>query len=237
MQKEYRKWRSPSLGKDMQLLIFGDSGAPVIVFPSETGSYTEWEENGVIDALSEQIHLGYNQLFCVDSVYHRGLLNENLKPEKRLTCQIQYECYIIEEVIPFIKEQNEHFFMMTAGVGLGAWEAILLALKHPEDFDKVIGVSGEFDIRKYLNDHYNETAYYNNPVDFVPNLNEPKILNQLGNLDLRLVSYDNDPHRESTERMSRTLWMKMLDHRLDIWSVEPSDLWKLWGEMIKTHII
>lgn len=237
MQKEFRKWRSPSLGRDMELMVYGDSGAPVLAFPTENGNHLEWEENGVIDELSDQIHLGYNQVFCVNGFTNKSLLNDKIIPKKRLSCHIQYESYIIEEVIPFINEQNEHFFLMAAGAGLGAYYAMVFGLKHPAEFDKLIGVSGKYDIRDILEDYYNDTVYYNNPVDFIPNLNDEKILKQIGNLDIRLVSYSDDEHRESTERMSRTLWTRVLDHRLDIWNSTSSSKWKLWAEMLKTHII
>ncbi len=225
------------MGKDMEMLIFGDSGAPVVAFPTSTGNYLEWEENGLIDILAEQIHLGYNQIFCVDSVMNKSLINKEIAPENRLTTQLQYECYILEEVLPFIKENNEHFYIMSAGIELGAYHSLLFALKHPEEFNKTICISGDYDIRKYLDEYYDDTVYYNNPVDFIPNLNDPNILNQIENLDIRLVSYSSDPYRETTERMSQTLWMKMIEHRLDIWDLNTPGKLELWGEMLKTHII
>ena len=44
MNREYHRWFSPSLGRDMELLIFGHAGARVLVFPSSLGSFFEWED-------------------------------------------------------------------------------------------------------------------------------------------------------------------------------------------------
>ena len=46
MQREYIKWKSPSLGKEMEMLVFGKEGTPVIVFPTENGRFFEWEDQG-----------------------------------------------------------------------------------------------------------------------------------------------------------------------------------------------
>jgi esterase/lipase superfamily enzyme len=33
MQRQYQRWYSHSLGRDMELLVFGHAGPPIIVFP------------------------------------------------------------------------------------------------------------------------------------------------------------------------------------------------------------
>ena len=52
MKKEYFRWFSPSLGKDMELNVYGHAGKPVIVFPSSGGSYYEYEDFGIFRTLS-----------------------------------------------------------------------------------------------------------------------------------------------------------------------------------------
>jgi esterase/lipase superfamily enzyme len=61
----------------MELLIFGHSGARVLVFPTSMGRFYEWEDRGMMGALGEQIERGWIQMYCVDSVdaeswYARG---------------------------------------------------------------------------------------------------------------------------------------------------------------------
>ena len=38
MNREYHKWYSPRLGRDMELLVFGHAGLPVLVFPTSGGT-------------------------------------------------------------------------------------------------------------------------------------------------------------------------------------------------------
>ena len=51
MHREYQRWYSPSLGREMELLIFGHAGARVLVFPSSMGRFFEWEDQGMIGVL------------------------------------------------------------------------------------------------------------------------------------------------------------------------------------------
>ena len=34
VKRDYRKWRSPALERDMEMLVFGEAGTPVIVYPT-----------------------------------------------------------------------------------------------------------------------------------------------------------------------------------------------------------
>ena len=56
VSREYHKWFSPHMNRDMELLIFGScSGAsstfvPAIVFPTAHGRFYEFEDNGMVSA-------------------------------------------------------------------------------------------------------------------------------------------------------------------------------------------
>jgi len=235
-ESKKHSWKSPSLGKKMDLMVYGTSGTPVIIFPSEEGACNEWEETGMIEALNEQIEEEYNQFYCVDSVAVESLLNKEADPCVRIRRQIQYEQYIVDELIPFIKKQNKNPYLIVAGAFLGAYYAMLLALKHPEKINKVIGISGTYNIKPYLDGYYDDTVYYNNPVDFLPNLNNKEMINQISTIDIRLLSYLNDPQRSSAEKMSDTLWLKNIDHNFYIWDEKVSDPWSLVDTMFKEHL-
>src|SRR5688572_7945895 len=51
MRRDYHRWYSPSLGRDMELLVFGHAGARVLVFPTSLGKYYEWEDRGMVATL------------------------------------------------------------------------------------------------------------------------------------------------------------------------------------------
>lgn len=236
IERRKHSWKSPTLGRKMDLMIYGSSGTPVIIFPSEEGSCNEWEETGMIDSLGEQIDDEYNQFFCVDSVAVESLLNKDAEPSIRIRRQVQYEQYIVDEVIPYIRNQNKNPYLIASGAFLGAYYAMLIALKHPDKINKVIGISGTYNIKPYLDGYYDDTVYFNNPVDFLPNINDRNTLKQISDIDMRLLSYSNDPQRNSSEKMSDSLWLKNIDHNYYIWNEKVSDPWKLVDSMFIEHL-
>ena len=68
MNREYHKWHSPALGRDMEILVFGHGGTPVLVFPTSMGRFYDYENRGMIAAVGDKYENGQLQAFCVDSV-------------------------------------------------------------------------------------------------------------------------------------------------------------------------
>ena len=68
MNRDFHRWYSNNLGRDMEMLVFGYSGARVLVFPTSKGRYYEWEDRGMIHSMAEPIERGHIQVFCIDSV-------------------------------------------------------------------------------------------------------------------------------------------------------------------------
>jgi esterase/lipase superfamily enzyme len=237
MNKKVKKWRSPSLGCDMKLAVYGNGGTPILAFPTRGESCEQWESKGMTDAISLQLKEEFNQLFCVDSVDEESFLNKNIDAAKRIRRHIQFESFILDEVIPFIREINNIEYLIVAGVDMGAYHALNIALKYPRHFGKSIAISGIYDMKHFLDDFYDENVYYNNPVDYIPNLNKQDLLNQIREVDYRLVSFTNDLRKEEAEQMSNILQMKFIEHELDIWDIDESEEWELWKQMLKTHII
>lgn len=219
------------------MAIYGDSGTPILALPTRGAQCGQWEEYGMTETISLQLKKGYNQLFCIDSIDKESLLNEDIEPANRIVRHRQYESYVIEEVIPFIRKQNSIDYIIIAGVDLGGYHAINLGLKHPKEFGKAIGMSGIYDIRPFMDDFFNDSIYYNSPIDYIPNLNKQPLLNEIRQVDFRLASYKHDKRKDSASKMSDILRMKFIEHKLDIWDVEETDEWSLWSQMLKTHII
>jgi esterase/lipase superfamily enzyme len=127
MKTKNEKWRSPSLGKDMELNSYGDSGTPIIGLPTRGATCHQWKEFGMVDEISYQLENGFNQLFCLSSVDDESFLNENATPQQRIVRQQQYESYLIEEIVPYIRETNKAGYIIVAGTDLGGYQAINIA--------------------------------------------------------------------------------------------------------------
>jgi len=62
VKRDYRKAPSPALGRDMEMLVFGDRGIPVVVFPTSMGRFYQWEDFGMVAHLAPRIDAGLLQL-------------------------------------------------------------------------------------------------------------------------------------------------------------------------------
>ena len=84
MEREYHRWFSGALGRDMEMLTFAahgwKKGTPVLVFPTSCGRFYEFEERGMVEAVRRQIEDGRIQLFCVDSVDAESWYNGDVPP-------------------------------------------------------------------------------------------------------------------------------------------------------------
>ncbi len=234
MHREYTKWWSPSLGRDMELLTFGHGGVPILAFPSSMGRYFEWEDFGMVEALTPQLENGHNQLICVDSVDAESFYNKHVDPFTRIQRHRQYERYILDEVVPSIHAR--HGFIIAAGASFGAYHALNFVLKQPWHFGKLIAMSGSFDIRSHLDGFYNDDVFFSNPVDYLPGLNDAGTLEALRRNHLILTTSEHDPCKDANFHMSHLLDEKGIGNTLDFEHGVFGHDWPWWRGLIQKHI-
>ncbi len=146
MKRDYHRWHARSLGKDMDLLVFGHGGPPVIVFPSSMGAFFEYEDGGMVGALQQKLDNGWLQLFCVSSADSESWYAKRKHPRQRIERHLQYESYILGDVVPLIRQMNAHAGIGVTGCSFGAYHAMAMALRHPYVFTSCVTMSGAFDI-------------------------------------------------------------------------------------------
>ena len=108
LNREYHKRLSARLGRTMEMLIFGHAGLPVLAFPTSAGRFYDFEDHGMVAALAAKIQAGHLQLFCVDSVDAESWYNTRIPPRLRVARHLQYERYILDEVVPVVRDKNSH---------------------------------------------------------------------------------------------------------------------------------
>src|SRR5437899_143505 len=75
MNREYHKRYSSELHREIEMLVLGHAGMPLLVFPTSQGRFYEYEDRGMIGALSPKIERGELQVFCPDSVESESWYN------------------------------------------------------------------------------------------------------------------------------------------------------------------
>jgi len=235
MQREYHRWRSPSLNRDMEVLIFGHAGARMLVFPTSLGKFYEWEDRGMIAALGEQLERGQLQMLCVDSVDAESWYASWAQPGGRAWRHVQYENYLLTEALPLLYAKNATPFLIVAGASFGAYHAVNFALRHPDITNRVIGMSGIYDIRRWTGGYVDDNVYFNNPIQYLADEHEWGRLNLLRRLEIILAIGRDDGNRGNTEYLSKLLWDKNIWNALRIWDGWSHD-WPYWQKMIQLYI-
>ena len=58
MLREHHRWYSHRLGRDMDILVYGHYGSPIVAFPTSGGDHREYEGQGMIEAIAHHIDAG-----------------------------------------------------------------------------------------------------------------------------------------------------------------------------------
>lgn len=235
MNREYHRWYSPSLGRDMELLIFGHAGARMLVFPTSMGKYYEWEDRGMIAELSDQLENGWLQMYCVDSMDAESWYAWHKHPADRAWRHIQYENYLLDEVLPLVYKKNQTPYMIVAGASFGAYHAMNFALRHPDLVNRVVAMSGMYNIERWLGSYRDDNTYYNSPCLYLPNEYEESRLHLLRSLDIIMAIGHDDPNIANNRWFSSALWSKNIWHALRVWDGWSHD-WPYWRKMIRLYL-
>lgn len=241
MERAYHKWFSPTLERDMELLVFGKTGIPVIFFPTRSAHFYDFENWKIINALQDKIDAGQIQVYCVDSVDQESFYSK-AEPSLRILRHMQYEKYILDELIPFIKNSNPEKKLIAAGCSLGGYHAVNIAFRHPSLFSKVVGMSARYDLTITLpffddlfDGYSDENIYFNMPNYFVPQISDPKILKQLRKMKIILVIGKEDSFLNNNEQLSDALSKIKVHHHLYLWE-EEAHRPRYWREMVKLYL-
>ena len=230
MNREYHRWFSPALNRDMEILVFGHAGKPVLVFPTSMGRFFDYENRHMIDVRGAKYENGELQAFCVDSVDAESWYNKAVHPAQRAARHVEYDRYLTDEVVPFIRSRNTNGLAIT-GCSFGGYHSVNFALKHPELVDDCVSMGGAFDIHQFIGDYYDDNCYYNCPPDFLPNLNDPRFLDRYKQMRIVLATGETDICLAENRRLSSIMSAKGIPHLLDVWGDGAGHDWPWWEQM------
>lgn len=236
MRREYHRWLSNSLGRDMELLEFGHAGRPVIVFPTSMGAFFEYEDRGMVEAVRDKIDAGALHLFCVTTVDQESFYAKMLSPQDRIRRYLQWEQYLIHEAVPFIRQRNGSETMGVTGCSFGAYHAMTMALRHPDVFTSCITMGGAFDVMRFLHGYFDQDAYLLSPPHFLPGLTDPWFLDRCRQNKWVLVTGENDICRADTEHAAQLLQEKGIPTSLHVWGHGSHHDWPEWVKMARVYV-
>jgi len=236
MNREYHKWYSWRLGRDMEMLVFGHAGLPVIVFPTSGGGFHEFEDRRMIGVLGGKIDAGHSQIFCVDAIDNESWYNKQVPPRWRIARHVQFEEYVMNEVLPLIRLKNQYPGLVSLGCSFGGFHAVNIALRHPEVFSGLLSMAGAFDMSNFLDGYHDQDVYFNQPTQYLPNLTDHWKLEQMRRQKIVLGTGWDDQCLWQNQNLSRILGEKAIPHDLYIWETQNSHDWPTWERMVDYYL-
>jgi esterase/lipase superfamily enzyme len=242
VRRDHVTVHAPATGGEGDLIAYGHYGRPLLVFPSEQGHAWDFENNGMIGAISWLIDGGRVKVYCVDSFDAGSWARDDLPLEDRARMHQGYEDWIVNGVVPWIDSDcGGHKEIITTGCSFGAYHAANFALKRADLFPLAICFSGVYDVSRAGWGPRGDAVYFNNPMDYVAHLGGDHLDWLRGRVSILLVCgqgqwEDTTGALESTTEFAGLLSSKAIKHELDLWGYDVPHDWPSWRNQIAHHL-
>ncbi len=235
MREEYHKWHSQYFEREFEMLVFGHDGYPIILFPTSKGRFYENKDFGLVGSAESLLNDGKIKIYCPDSVDAESWYNYSISPADRVKSHTGYENVILYDVVEFAKHETGRQKVGLAGCSFGGYHAANLAFRYPGKFGYVFSMGGSFDIKQFLAGYYDDNCYFNNPPDYLPNLEDNWFLDRIKEMGIILGTGEWDMCLDENKRLSNILNEKGISHWLDIRRDAGHD-WQWWREMFPEYL-
>ncbi len=239
MNREITSWFSLALQSEMPIVSYGHAGFALLFVPTAAADYLEYERFQMMDVLAPYIDGGKVRVFSVNSINNESWLNNNMEGAHKAIRHNQFNEYIYNEVLPFIKKNtSKETPIILCGASFGALHSMNLFLKRPDLIDGVIAMSGVYDLAEYTKGYHDEQVYFNSPMQYIPNLTDESILNNIQkSKHIHIVTGSGayeDP--ESSKKFAGVLYSKGITYELDVWGHEWKHDWPTWRAILPHYL-
>jgi esterase/lipase superfamily enzyme len=237
------EWAVPGWIGTGRVIAYGHYGRPLLVFPSDAGRCTDFEDRGMVDAVAGLVEAGRVKLYCVDSFDASSWRDDSLSLEERARRHGGYEDWIVDQVVPRIHDDCKGTpEIMLTGCSFGAYHAANFALRRADLFPLAICMSGVYDVAVLGGDwERGDAVYFNNPMDYMANAGGDHLDWLRGRVSLVLVCgqgmwEDTTGALDSTRRFAGVLADKGVRHELDLWGHDVPHDWPSWRAQLAHHL-
>lgn len=239
MQRELDSWYSPSLNKNMDIAMYGHWGFSLLLIPTAAADYLEYERFLLIDVIQNYIEAGKVKVFSINSINSESWLNTKMHPRHKSIRHVQFNRYVDQEVIPYIKSKTSPDTpIITCGASLGALHAANLFFRRPDLISGTIAMSGVYDLTSYTDGYWDEDVYFNSPMHYLDAMHDPYILARIKkSKHIHLLTGSGDYESpEASRSFSALLNHKGIPHELDVWGPDMKHDWPTWRAMLPFYL-
>lgn len=235
MKREFARWYSHRLQKDMDIVTYGHYGTPLLMFPTAGADFLEYERFQLLDTISPYIESGKIKAFSINSINNETWLrNWGSGRDKSLRHEAYFH-YVVEEVVPFIHNQCGGWQpIITTGASLGALHAANHFFRRPDLFRSLIAMSGSYDLHDYTKGYSDDLTYHNSPVLYMQNWHDAYWWNlHANNNGIIIATGQGDFEKPSaTAWISDVLNKRSIPHWADFWGYDQRHDWPTWRSML-----
>ena len=217
MIENFHKWYSQWIGEEFRMLVFGETGIPLILFPQAGTNYYDYKDFGVIDSLNNYIEEGKIKVYCPDSYDTKSWMNSNIEPAERVEKYQQFEQTILKDIIGFANYETEEDKLIFAGFGFGGYHALNITLKYPSIAKGLLTIGGSYDVKNYVNGYFDDQLYFNSPLDYLFGLTDKKFIAEYKKIGMIISSGSLDDSFEQNRYISKLLFEKNINHLFDVY--------------------
>jgi esterase/lipase superfamily enzyme len=239
MERQLSSWYSPRLQKEMPIATYGHYGFALLLVPTAAADYLEYERFQLIDSIRGFIEGGKLKVFSINSINNESWLNNEMDPRHKSIRHQQFNSYVFEEVIPFIRTHTSaETPIIICGASFGALHSMNLFLKRPELIQGVLALSGVYDLTEYTKGYFDDDVYFNSPQHYMPNLSDHFILEQIRRSNHIHIFSGSGPYEdpEGSRRFASVLYNKGITYELDIWGPEWKHDWDTWRHVLPHYL-
>ena len=244
MQTYYTKWYSPSVGRDMEIKVYGHGGRPVLFIPCQDGRFYDFENYKMTDAWAPWIESGQCTVFAIDTL-DKETYSAKGDAYWRIRRHEAWFAYMTNEVVPFIRnltnERNGwegYPGVIAFGCSLGATHAANLFFRRPYLFDGLLALSGIYTSDYGFHGYMNEDVYRNSPVDYLAGMPKDHPFIEQYNRHKGVIVVGQGPWEipASTFRLKDICEEKGINVFFDIWGYDVKHDWDWWYKQVAVHV-
>lgn len=235
MERHLTSWFSPALQKEMPIAAYGWYGSALLLIPTAAADYLEYERFQLIEALSPFINSGKIKVFSINSINTESWMNNEMLPEHKAIRQNQFNEYIFNEVVPFIRNAtSQETMVVTSGASFGALHAMNLFLKRPDLINGAISMSGVYDLTEYTKGYWDEQVYFNSPQHYIPNLTASWYLDKIRSSHHIHIYTGSGAYEDpsASKRFAEVLYSKGIGCDIEVWGDDVKHDWTTWRNML-----
>ncbi len=244
MQTYYTKWYSPSIGREMEIKVYGHAGRPVLFIPCQDGRFFDFESFKMTDVWAPWIESGQCMVFAIDTL-DQETYSATYESFWRIRRHEQWFAYICNEVVPFMQAMANDRNGWTGtpgciafGCSLGATHAANLYFRRPDLFDGLLALSGIYDSEYGFPGYMDELVYANSPVHYLGGMPADHPYIQLYNQHKGVIVVGQGPWEvpDSTFALRDIFIQKGINVYVDVWGHDVAHDWDWWYKQVPVHL-